>query len=434
MTIDSYGIFTSIAQKKFYSHKNDKCRWVLEDDMWTFAIDLLGVDIRVGKVVSPGYGRRYGFSCEHLLPKGVKLSLHKTDGTGRWKSKKNWVAPQPPLVAGVVLAAPQPSPSVGGVDLTAAPHPPPPVGGVVFTAAPQPPPSVRGVVFTVAPQPPPSVGGVVFTAAPQPPPSVGGVVFTGAPPPSVGGVVFTAAPQPPPSVGDVVFTAALFLLLSPLYLSHSLSLVNLSLSLFLVDISFSLSLNWNHRRPPCRHRWCRRKNRKCFSIVPKLLPQLLHTATTQPHTFLSEEHRRKHPKSPPSSPPVAEPPPPSKPSNPATTVGSKHTTRLLCLPRPNPDRVLGRTTPESGPTPSQPPRFATTTNRPRDSEHTGTNHVEFGGETKPEIEFEESDVFGRTPSARPNASRHLVRAGPGVAEQRRRVPNWFDQRPEILQF
>ncbi|KAL4588895.1 hypothetical protein LXL04_001793 [Taraxacum kok-saghyz] len=36
---------------------------------------------------------------------------------------------------------------------------------------------------------------------------------------------------------------------------------------------------------------------KCSPIVPKLLPQLLHTATTPPHTFLSEKHRRKHPKS-----------------------------------------------------------------------------------------------------------------------------------------
>jgi len=35
-----------------------------------------------------------------------------------------------------------------------------------------------------------------------------------------------------------------------------------------------------HERPP---------------IVPKFLPQLLHTATTPPHTFLSEKSRRKHP-------------------------------------------------------------------------------------------------------------------------------------------
>ncbi|KAL4579132.1 hypothetical protein LXL04_015268 [Taraxacum kok-saghyz] len=128
-----------------------------------------------------------------------------------------------------------------------------------------------------------------------------------------------------------------------------------------------------------------------------------------------------HPIRPPS-PPIAEPPPPSKPANSATTVGSKHTTRLLCLPRPNPDRVLGWTTPESGPTPSQPPRIAAPSKSvisftffvklpwgfcsPRDSEHTGTNHVEFGGETKPKSRFEESDVFGRTPGARPNASRH----------------------------
>ncbi|KAL4583280.1 hypothetical protein LXL04_007850 [Taraxacum kok-saghyz] len=43
---------------------------------------------------------------------------------------------------------------------------------------------------------------------------------------------------------------------------------------------------------------------------------------------------------------------------------------------------------------------------PLDFEHIGTNHVEFGGETKPESTFEDSDVFGRTPGARPNASRH----------------------------
>ncbi|KAL4559855.1 hypothetical protein LXL04_032001 [Taraxacum kok-saghyz] len=105
------------------------------------------------------------------------------------------------------------------------------------------------------------------------------------------------------------------------------------------------------------------EKRKRSPIVPKLLPQLLHTATTQPHTFLSEEHRRKHPKSAPSSPIVAEPPPLSKPSNLATIVGSEHTTRRLCLPRPNPDQELGRTTPEKGPTPSQPPQIAATFNR-----------------------------------------------------------------------
>ncbi|KAL4574108.1 hypothetical protein LXL04_020932 [Taraxacum kok-saghyz] len=49
-----------------------------------------------------------------------------------------------------------------------------------------------------------------------------------------------------------------------------------------------------------------------------------------------------------SSPSVAESPLPSKPSNPATSVGSEHTARLPFLPRPNPDRDLGRTTPEKG--------------------------------------------------------------------------------------
>ena len=39
------------------------------------------------------------------------------------------------------------------------------------------------------------------------------------------------------------------------------------------------------------------EKRKCSPIVPKLLPQLLHTATTPPHTFLSGKSRRKHPKS-----------------------------------------------------------------------------------------------------------------------------------------
>ena len=135
----------------------------------------------------------------------------------------------------------------------------------------------------------------------------------------------------------------------------------------------------------------------------------------------------------PSSPSVTEPPSPSKPSNPATSVGSEHTARLPCLPRPNPDRDPGRTTPvvrrhhshrESPPRPSVifldffvklPWGFCS----PHDSEHTGTNHVDFGGETKPESEFEDRDIFGRTPSARPNASRHLVRACPSsVAEYR----------------
>ncbi|KAL4591193.1 hypothetical protein LXL04_004146 [Taraxacum kok-saghyz] len=100
------------------------------------------------------------------------------------------------------------------------------------------------------------------------------------------------------------------------------------------------------------------EKRKRLPIVPKLLPHLLHTATTQPHTFLSEKHRRKHPKSAPSSPTVAESPPPSKSSNSATSVGSKHTIRLLSLPRPHPDQETVRTTPEKGPTPSQPLRIA----------------------------------------------------------------------------
>ncbi|KAL4567433.1 hypothetical protein LXL04_023017 [Taraxacum kok-saghyz] len=71
---------------------------------------------------------------------------------------------------------------------------------------------------------------------------------------------------------------------------------------------------------------------------------------------------------------------------------------------------------------------------PLDFEHLGTNHVEIGGETKPESTFEDPDVFGRTPGARPNASRHLaelVRESPSnVAEPR----GWSDQRPEKLHF
>ena len=56
---------------------------------------------------------------------------------------------------------------------------------------------------------------------------------------------------------------------------------------------------------------------------------------------------------------------------------------------------------------------------PLDFEHIGTNHVEFGGETKPESTFEDSDVFGRTPGARPNASRHWSEHG---RDRRRIVP------------
>ncbi|KAL4568295.1 hypothetical protein LXL04_023904 [Taraxacum kok-saghyz] len=50
-------------------------------------------------------------------------------------------------------------------------------------------------------------------------------------------------------------------------------------------------------------------------------------------------------------------------------------------------------------------------NRPLDFEQIGTNHVEFGGETKPESRFEDPGRFGRTPGARPNASRHRSERG-----------------------
>ena len=65
---------------------------------------------------------------------------------------------------------------------------------------------------------------------------------------------------------------------------------------------------------------------------------------------------------------------------------------------------------------------------PLDFEHIGTNHVEIGGETKPESRFEDPGRFGRTPSARPNASRHWSEHG----RARRRDPSWSDQRPAKL--
>ncbi|KAL4556177.1 hypothetical protein LXL04_038820 [Taraxacum kok-saghyz] len=60
--------------------------------------------------------------------------------------------------------------------------------------------------------------------------------------------------------------------------------------------------------------------------------------------------------------------------------------------------------------------------RALDFEQIGRNHVEIGGETKPEIAFEDPGRFGRTPSVRPNAYSALVRVARATSPSRKAGP------------
>ncbi|KAL4567926.1 hypothetical protein LXL04_023522 [Taraxacum kok-saghyz] len=199
-----------------------------------------------------------------------------------------------------------------------------------------------------------------------------------------------------------------------------LSLGNLSSSLSLHSSPRATSgHHCRRRRPPCRRRGRRRKIKPGLQIkigqwgyvhldspikTPKLI--LANTGLDGRKTLRTVGHRR-----PPQNRRIR--PPPWNQNIPLDSPHSRDQTPTKSKAGRRPNRARRRHSHRRDPPPS---------NRALDFEQIGRNHVEIGGETKPEIAFEDPGRFGRTPSVRPNAYSALVRVARATSPSRKAGP------------